>query len=179
MFRRTRSLDDFTAELESHIQLEIDRLQDERLTADQARAAAHRAFGNVTASRERFYEAHRWLWWDRLWHDARYAVRLLRKSPGFTLVAVLTMAMGIGATTAIFSVVNATLLHPLPYPQPDQLVSVEDDLPGIGSYDVGLSQPEWLDLERSGIFGHISPVWFDENNLTGSSPTKQVPPENS
>jgi predicted permease len=173
MFGRTRRLDDFTAEVESHIQLEVERLQDEGLTADEARAAAHRAFGNVTISRERFYETHRWPSWDRLWHDVRYAVRMLRKSPGFTIVAVLTMALGIGATTAIFSVVNATLFRPLPYPQPDQLVSLEDDLPGVGSYDVGLSQPEWLDLERSGIFENVSPAWFDENNLTGASrPTR-------
>src|SRR5205823_4839144 len=81
--------------------------------------------------------------------------------------------VGIGATTAIFSVLAATLLHPLPYPDPDQLVSIHDDLPGVGSYDVGMSQPEWLDLERSGIFEHVSPAWFDENNLTGASrPTR-------
>lgn len=169
MFGRTRPPEDFAAEVDTHLQLEIDRLREEGLTADEARAAAHRAFGNITASRERFYEAHRWLWWDRLCQDVRYAARMLRKSPGFTVVAVLTMALGIGATTAIFSVVDATLFHPLPYPDPDQLVSVEDDQPGIGSYDVGLSQPEWLDLERSGIFEHISPVWFDEQNLTSSS----------
>jgi predicted permease len=173
MLGRTRRPDDFAAEVESHIQLEIERLQGEGLTADEARAAARRAFGNITVSRERFYEAHRWLWKDRLWHDVCYAVRMLRKSPGFTMVAVMTMALGIGSTTAIFSVVDGTLLHALPYPEPDQLVNVEDDLPGIGSSNVGLSQPEWLDLERSGIFEHISPVWFDENNLTGSTrPTR-------
>jgi len=173
MFRRPRKLEDFTAEIESHIELEIERLQEEGLSAAEARAAAHRTFGSVTVSRERFYEAHRWLWWDRLSNDVRYAARTLRKSPGFTAVAVLTMAVGIGATTAIFSVLDATLLHPLPYPDPDQLVSIHDDLPGVGSYDVGMSQPEWLDLERSGIFEHVSPAWFDENNLTGASrPTR-------
>jgi len=172
MFRRRRTLDDFSAEIQGHIQLEIDRLRGEGLSADDARAAAHRAFGNVVTSRERFYESHRWLCLDRLWHDVRYAGRLVRRSPGFTVVAVLTMALGIGATTAIFSVVDATLLRPLPYPQPDQLVSIEDDLPGVGSTDVGLSQPEWQDLQHSGIFAYVSPTWFDENNLTGwSQPT--------
>jgi putative ABC transport system permease protein len=173
MFRRPRGLDDFTAEIESHLQLEIERLQEAGLSAGEARAAARRTFGNVTVSRERFYEARRWLWWDRLWHDVRYTARMLRKSPGFTFVAVLTIALGIGATTAIFSVVDATLLHPLPYPQPDELVGIEDDLPGVGSYDVGMSQPEWLDLDRSGIFDQVAPAWFDENNLTGASrPTR-------
>ena len=169
MLGRKRSLDDFTAEVEGHIQLEIARLEDEGLSPDAARAAAHRAFGNVTRSRERFYESQRWPWLDRFGSDLRYAARMLRRSPGFTAVAVVTMALGIGATTAIFSVVDATLLRPLPYPQPDRLVSIEDDLPGVGSYDVGMSQPEWLDLRRSGIFEHVSPAWFDEQNLTGSS----------
>ena len=101
---------------------------------------------------------------------------MLRKSPGFTAVAVLTMALGIGATTAIFSVVDATLLRPLPYPHPEQLVSVEDDLPGVGARDVGMSEPEWQDLQRSGIFEYVSPTWFDENNLTGSSRPARVTP---
>src|SRR5205823_12032684 len=98
----------------------------------------------------------------------------LRKSPGFTAVVILTIALGIGATTAIFSVVDATLLHPLPYPQPEQLVSIEDDLPGVGAQDVGMSQPEWQDLQRSGIFEYVSPTWFDENNLTGPSQPARV-----
>src|SRR4029079_6428240 len=96
-------------------------------------------------------------------------VRTLRTAPAFAAAAILTIAVGIGATTAIFSVVEATLLRPLPYPDPDRRVSVIDDLPGVGSRDVGLSQPEWRDLERSGIFEQISPAWYDENNLTGAA----------
>src|SRR4051812_20624832 len=101
-------------------------------------------------------------------NDLKFALRQLRKSPGFTLVAVITIALGIGATTAIFTVVDATLLEPLPYPQAEQLVTIQDDLPGLGARDVGMSQPEWEDLQRSGIFEYVSPTWFDENNLTGS-----------
>jgi predicted permease len=168
VFGRSRPPGDFAAEIEAHLQLEADRLQDEGLSAEEARLRARRTFGNVTLRQERFYESGRCLWADRLTQDVRYAARMLRKSPVFALAAVLTIGIGIGATTAIFSVVDATLLHPLPYPEPDRLVSVEDDLPGVGSYDVGMSQPEWLDLERSGIFESISPSWFDENNLTGS-----------
>ena len=99
---------------------------------------------------------------------------MLRKSRGFTAVVVLTIAVGIGATTAIFSVVDATLLHPLPYPQPEQLVSIEDDLPGVGAQDVGMSEPEWQDLQHSGIFEYVSPTWYDDNNLTGSSQPARV-----
>src|SRR6478736_4813027 len=117
---------------------------------------------------------NRHLMFEELWQDLRFEVRMLRKSPGFTAIAVLTIALGIGATTAIFSVVDATLLHPLPYPHPEQLVSIQDDLPGIGAQDVGMSQPEWQDLQRSGIFEYVSPTWFDENNLTGSSQPARV-----
>src|SRR5262245_47561534 len=169
MFRRSRDTDDFAAEIESHLQFEIDRLRQEGLDPDEARAAARRACGSVARSTERFHESHRWVWWDRLVQDVRYAVRSWRSAPGLTLVATLTTALGIGATTAMFSVVDATLLHPLPYPHADRLISVVDDLPGIASYDVGLSQPEWLDLERSGIFDQVAPAWFDENNLTGAA----------
>lgn len=111
---------------------------------------------------------------EDLWHDIRYAMRMLRNSPGFTLTAVLTIALGIGATTAIFSVVDATLLHPLPYPQPEQLVRIVDDLPGVGGQDVGLSAPEWWDLQRTAMFEYISPAWYDEQNLTGSAHPARV-----
>jgi putative ABC transport system permease protein len=174
MLERRRKLDDFTAEIETHLQLEAERLREQGLSAEDARAAAHRTFGNVTRVRERFYESGRWLFWDHLWQDVRFGLGLLRKSPGFTTVAVLTIALGIGATTAIFSVVDATLLHPLPYPHPEQLVGVEDDLPGVGARDVRMSVPEWHDLERSGIFAYISPIGGGDVNLTGSSHPERV-----
>src|SRR5690242_368054 len=174
MFLRKRPPDDFASEIESHIELEIDRLEQQGLTYDQARAAAYRTFGNVTRVQERFYEARHWMWWDNFLLDFRYALRMLRKSPGFTAISVLTIAVGIGATTAIFTVVDATLLRSLPYPHAEQLVSIEDDLPGMGGNDVGMSQPEWEDLEASGIFQYVSPTWFDENNLTGASQPARV-----
>ena len=105
-------------------------------------------------------------------NDLKFALRQLRKSPGFTLIAVLTTARGIGATTAIFTVVDATLLAPLPYPHPEQLVSIQDDL--VSASDAGMSQPEWQDLQHSGIFEYVSPTWFDENNLTGSAKPTRV-----
>src|SRR5271168_1126391 len=169
MFRRTRKASDFGAEIEAHIALETERLQEQGLSYEDARTEARRRFGNVTRMQERFYESSRWPGWDNFWQDVRYAARMLRKSPGFTTVAVLTIALGIGATTAIFSLVDATLLHPLPYPHPEELVRIEDALPGAGVTDAGISIPEFKDLQRSGIFQYVVLEIFGSANLTGVS----------
>src|SRR6204780_3115430 len=174
MFRRKRKASDFGAEIEAHIQLETERLQEQGLSYEDARTAARRAFGNVTNTQEHFYESSHLLWWDNFWHDIRYAARMLRKSPGFAAIAILTIALGIGATTAIFSVVDATLLHPLPYPHPEQLVTITDDLPGVGARDVGISVPEWHDFQRSGIFQYVSALGGGDSNLTGSSEPARI-----
>jgi putative ABC transport system permease protein len=174
MFRRQRKATDFNAEIEAHLQLEAERLRSEGLPEQDASATAHRTFGNVAHAQEHFYESSRWLWWDHFSQDARYAFRMLLKSPGFTAIAILTIGLGIGATTAIFSVVDATLLHPLPYPQPQQLVSVIDDLPGVGAHDVGISVPEWHDLQRSGIFSYVSIIGGGDVNFTGSSQPARI-----
>jgi len=105
--------------------------------------------------------------------DLRYAFRMLHRSPGFSLIVIATMALGVGATTAIYSVIDATLLHPLPYPNPSELVRIEDDLPGVGAQDVSVSIPEWKDLENSGIFQYVALDFFGSSNLTGSAqPTR-------
>jgi hypothetical protein len=81
MFRRKRKVGDFSAEIEAHIKLESERLREQGLTADEARAAACRTFGNVMQAEERFYESGRWLWWDHLQQDFRFGLRMLAKSP--------------------------------------------------------------------------------------------------
>jgi predicted permease len=111
---------------------------------------------------------------DNLFADLRYAVRMLPRSPGFALIAIATMALGVGATTAIYSVIDATLLHPLPYPNPTELVYVSDDLDGVGARDVGMSIPEWKDLERSGIFQWVAINKFASVNLTGGAQPERI-----
>ncbi|MCU1261462.1 MAG: hypothetical protein JWO80_4347 [Bryobacterales bacterium] len=121
MFSRRRPQSDFSQELQAHLELEMDRLQAEGLSADEAYHAARRSLGNLTAAGERFYESSRWLWLENLTQDTRHALRRLRKSPAFTITATLTLALGIGATTSIFTLVDAVLLKSLPVSNPDRL----------------------------------------------------------
>jgi putative ABC transport system permease protein len=111
---------------------------------------------------------------DILLKDVRYALRQLAIAPGFASMAILTIALGIGATTAIYSVVDATLLHPLPYPEPEQLVRIQEDFPGLGAHDVRLSVPEWKDFQGSGIFQYVAPERSGSVNLTGSAQPARI-----
>jgi predicted permease len=121
VFWRKRKLSDFQAEIQSHLDLEADDLSEEGANPDQSQYGARREFGNVVRAEERFYESSRWIWLEQLAQDIRYSLRTLRNNPGFTAVAVLSLALGIGANTAVFSLVDAVVLKSLPVRDPNEL----------------------------------------------------------
>jgi putative ABC transport system permease protein len=163
--RRKRPQRDFAEELQAHLALEADRLREAGMSEEEALAAARRKVRNITRIQERFYEAHRWLWLDDLIRDVGHGLRQLRRNPGFTAVAVITLALGIGANTAIFSVVDAVLLSPLPYPGANRMVFIWESLPTFGTMNV--SWPDFLDWRKNRVFDAIAAVQPGRATLTG------------
>jgi putative ABC transport system permease protein len=162
-------------ELAEHLALQIEENLRAGMSSAEARRQAALKLGAVQAIREGHHDEQSLPFIENLLFDLRYAVRMLLRSPGFSFIAIATMALGIGATTAIYSVIDATLLHPLPYPNPTELVLLEGDLPGVGARDVGISVPEWRDLESSGIFRSVSVSGTGADvNLTGSAQPERL-----
>ncbi len=122
MFQRKRNAEDFAEEIKAHLELEADDLRHEGLSEDEAHRRARSEFGSIPAAQERFYIKGRWEGLDKLLRYLRFGLRSLRQSPGFAATAILTLALGVGANTAVFSVMNAVLLRSLPVADPDRLV---------------------------------------------------------
>jgi len=169
LFSRERLEADLDKELRFHFENEVADKVRSGIPESEARRLTRIEFGGIEQIKEDCRERRGTMWLESLLQDLRYALRMFAKSPGFSAIAILTMALGIGATTAIFSLVDATLLHPLPYPHPEELVRIEDDLAGAGTTDAGISIPEFKDLQRSGIFKYVVLQIFGSANLTGLS----------
>ena len=162
-------------EMELHLAERAAELEADGMTVEHARAEARRRFGNVGLK----YEASREIWISRLvselGQDVRYGLRMLVKNPTLTIVAVLTLALGVGANTAIFSIVNAVLLRSLPYRDPDRLVRIFFNEPGVGLRDVRFSKPELDDLlTRAGVFEDVTPIFEGSEDLSGAGQPERV-----
>ena len=159
---------DFERELRSDLELEEEEQQENGLSAEEAHYAARRAFGNTTLIREHTRETWGWAPFERLGQDLRYALRQLRRSPGFALLTVFTLALCIGSTTAIFSVFNATLLRPLPFADPDRLVILWSSIPHLGYSGPGsLTDPDFTQWQQQNqVFEQIAAFRAQTSNLT-------------
>jgi hypothetical protein len=150
LFRRDSVINDIDWEMRLHIELETQDHIERGMTPAEARALARRRFGNPAAMRDIGFEYRGGMVMDKFWQDVRYGFRMFRKNPGSTFVAVLTLALGIGATAAVFSLIHGVLLTPPPYLQPDRIVlipTVRLDGQKTSSAN-GWSLAQWMELQK-------------------------------
>lgn len=138
-FRRVRRNAELAQELRAHLETEIEENIARGMSPESARAAAHRKLGNPTLIREEIYRMDSAPYFEAIWNDIRYAIRTLRKNPAFTIAAILTLALGIGGNTAIFTVIRSVLLKPLDYQDPDRLVMLTLSNPKLNDRNLPFS----------------------------------------
>jgi putative ABC transport system permease protein len=174
-FRRTHLDRDHAEQLRSHLEIETDENIARGLSPGEARRMAHLKLGNTVRIREEIYQMNTIGLVDALWRDLRFALRSMRRRPAFTVAVVLTLAIGIGANTAIFGVVDGVLLKPLPYPDADALVSIEHLAPGLNGDKLRMSPTQYFTYRDEGrVFQHLG-LWGDGGvTITGLGDPEQA-----
>ncbi|HEV1992894.1 MAG TPA: ABC transporter permease [Candidatus Acidoferrum sp.] len=175
LFSRCRLYDDLSEEIQEHLEEKIEELVASGMSRKEAAAAARREFGNVTMIEEDSRNVWRWPSIENLLMDIHYGLRMLGKNPGFSTLAVLTLALGIGANTAIFSVIDSVLLRPLPYHDPDSLVMVWESNSQHPNPHNTVSPPNFLDWQsRNTVFSSMAYIFDERDNLTGNGDPEEV-----
>jgi putative ABC transport system permease protein len=174
IFSRRRRYDDISVSIQEHLEEKIDELMEDGMSRTQAEKTARREFGNMTQIEERSREAWQWAAIESVMSDVKFSLRQFRKSPGFNLVVILIMALGIGATTTVFSIVDAVVLRPLPYVQPQRLVEVKSsEEKHFESSDV--SYPDFFDWRtQNHSFDHLVSYRDASFTLTGVSHARHL-----
>ena len=173
LFRRKQFDHDMDEEMRVHLELHEKEYSQNGFSPEEAHMAARKNFGNALAIREVSHDSWGWAWLEHLGQDLRFAFRTFAKNPGFTAVAILTLALGIGANTAIFSVVYGVLLQPLPYKDASRLVVLNETTPKVGT--VSVSYPNFLDWRRQcHAFSQMSAVHDVGFNLAGVTQPENV-----
>ncbi len=173
LFRKQASDRQLDKELRFHLEQQIDEYIALGITPEEARRKARLDFGGLEQIKEDCRDTRCPRWFRDLVQDLRYGARLLRKKPGFTTLVVATLALGIGANTAIFSVINSVLLLPLPYSDPERLVQIREIDPKGASHDASPADfVNWRNLSRS--FEGMTAIWGMSINLTGGEYPEQV-----
>jgi predicted permease len=171
--RHRQMEDDLTEELQFHLQSEIEKNIMAGMSREYARYTALRSFGGVDQVKEKCQDVRRILFFEELRQDLRFGLRTLRKHPGFTTVAVLALALGIGSNSAIFSVVNAVLLRPLPYPDSERLVMIWKIVFPEGGF--GVSPGEFVEWrQQNHVFRDLGAFFPQTFNLTGWGVPQQI-----
>src|SRR5579864_5539048 len=168
-FRRGKWDEERARELASYLETETEENVARGMTREEASRAAHIKLGNATRIREEIYEMNSLSFLETLGQDLRYGARMLRKNPGFTAIAILTLALGIGANSAIFSVVDAVLLKPLRFKDPGSLVLVWENQPKYNLMRNVVAPPNFFDWEQENhCFSGIAAFLDQPANLTGA-----------
>jgi putative ABC transport system permease protein len=180
IFSRHRHYDDLAVSIQEHLDERIDELMEDGMSREEAAQKARREFGNVTQIAERSREAWQWPTLESIWADVKFACLRLGKSPGFAATVILTLAIGIGANTAVFSVFNSVLIKPLPYPKAEELVGVWLTAPGaagLANFSEGLPLSPSMYFtyaEQNRTFQSLGVWMIGTANITGVAQPEQV-----
>src|SRR5262245_34342360 len=176
LWRRRRQERELEEEIRSHLEMAMRDRVERGETVEEAKESARREFGNAGLVKEVTREMWGWSWLERIGQDLQYGVRMLLKTPGFAFVAVITLAVGIGINTALFSVVDAVLLNPFPYPDQSRIYYVRQRLPKLGVQDhFGATGPEFSELAQCKVFERAAALAKTlSRNLTGVQEPERI-----